>query len=169
VLAASNSQVLVGMAEIHVLKGQGVFSCLGLGSCIGLAGYDPVNKVGGMVHVMLPEVFPDRPNDKPGKFADSGVPLLLSMLEKAGAVKSRMKWAMGGGAQVFKFGDATVNRLDIGNRNTIAVLAQVQKLGLKVIAQDTGGNNGRTITFDVETGLVRVRTVTQGERELCRL
>lgn len=163
------SPVLVGMAEIAVLKGQGQFTCLGLGSCIGLCAIDPITNVGGMVHVMLPEAFADRPVDKIGKFANTGVPQLIKELEKLGAVKSRLKLAMAGGAQVFKFGDGSANRLDIGNRNTIAVKKMLQELGLKAMAEETGGHSGRTMIVTIETGEVKVRTVAEAERLLCNL
>ncbi len=161
--------ILVGMAETKTAKGPATFACLGLGSCIGIAILDPIAKVAGMVHVMLPEAFADRPIEKPGKFADTGVPHLISELEKLGAMKSRMKIAISGGAQVFKFGDGTASRMDIGNRNSTAVLAQLKSLGLHVVAQDIGGHNGRTMTFDSSTGEIRVKTVAQGEAQLCIL
>ena len=90
--------VMVGMAEIQVLKGTGTFSCLGLGSCIGLCLLDPSNNVGGMAHVMLPEAFPDRPVEKRGKFADTAVPELLEQMLKAGAKKEKILAAIAGGA-----------------------------------------------------------------------
>lgn len=161
--------VLVGMAEIQVLKGGGRFTCLGLGSCIGLAGLDPFNNVGGMVHVMLPEAFDPKDVEKPGKFADTGVPELLRQLEALGAVRSRMVWAMAGGAQVFRFSSESSSRMDIGGRNTTAVLAQAQRLGLRIVAKDVGGSLGRTVNFTMESGDVMVKTVSQGEKLLCRL
>lgn len=161
--------VLVGMADIHVLKGTGQFSCLGLGSCVGLCMLDPVANVGGMIHVMLPEAFANKPVDKPGKFADTGVPELLRMMERAGAVRSRLQVALAGGAQVFCFGDGGERRLDIGTRNGAAVQAQLQSLGLRPKGQDLGGNLGRTVTMTMDTGQVRVKTVSQGEKVLCSL
>jgi chemotaxis protein CheD len=163
------SPVLVGMADIQILKATGSFSCLGLGSCIGLCLFDPTSQIGGMAHVMLPEAFPDRPGDKLGKFADTAVPELLAQLEKAGANPMRLVCAIAGGAQVFKFGAEGTNRLEIGRRNTEAVLAHLKKRGITPKAQDVGGSLGRTMTMTMETGIVAVRTVTQGEKTLCNL
>lgn len=162
------SQVVVGMSEIQVLKGSGTFCCLGLGSCIGLAVLDPVSHVAGMVHIMLPESFPGKPIPQKGKFADTGVPSLLEEVMAAGARKERLVVALAGGAQVFSFGSGTT-KLDIGARNSVAVNQLLAIHKLKVIAADTGGNLGRTVTFVVETGEIRVKTVTQGERKLCNL
>jgi len=163
------TQLLVGMAEIQVSKGPALFTCLGLGSCIGLAALDPVTGVCGMVHVILPESFPDKPVDKPGKFADTGVKELLSLMKSLGADMSRLRVCYAGGAQVFKFGNNADGRLDVGARNAVAVAARVKELGLRCIATDTGGSSGRTVIFDGATGEVRVRTVAGGEKALCSL
>ena len=88
------------MSEIVVRKGAAKFLCLGLGSCIGVAIYDPKADVSGMIHVMLPAAFPDRPVDQIGKFADTGIPALLMAMEKMGANKRYMRVAIAGGAQV---------------------------------------------------------------------
>ncbi|MCX7799492.1 MAG: chemotaxis protein CheD [Fimbriimonadales bacterium] len=163
------TQLLVGMAEIQVSKEGPLFVCLGLGSCIGLAAYDPVARVAGMVHVMLPAAFADKPVDKPGKFADTGVSAMLEQMARLGASKSRIVVAMAGGAQVFNFGSGNSGRLDIGKRNADAVEEQVRLLGLRCLGKDVGGNQGRTMTFDSGSGLVKVRTVTSMERALCNL
>jgi len=165
----TSAQLLVGMADIQTIKGPGLFTCLGLGSCIGFCALDPVANVAGMVHVMLPERFPDKPVDNPGKFADTGIIALVQALEKLGANRSRLVCAMAGGAQVFKFGANVASKLDIGARNGIAVEEQVKKLGLRVIARDIGGNAGRTMTLDAATGEVKVRTVSHEEKLLCKL
>lgn len=162
------TSIVVGMAEIHVVKGNGTLCCLGLGSCIGLAVLDPIAQVGGMVHVMLPEPFAGKPIDQPGKFAKTGVIALLEEMQKLGANKSRLICAMAGGAQVFNFGN-NAGKLDIGSRNIAEVENQLRSLNHKVRASDVGGNLGRTVTFVVETGEVRVKTVSQGERPLCNL
>lgn len=163
------SSVLVSMAEIHILKDRGLFSCLGLGSCIGVGMLDPTTNIGGMAHVMLPEAFPDRPTEKPGKFADTAIPELLAQLEKAGARREKLLCAIAGGAQVFKFGGDGANRLEIGRRNTEAVISHLKKLGFAPKGQEVGGTLGRTMTLCIETGVVTVRTVTQGEKKLCSL
>jgi chemotaxis protein CheD len=163
------SQIMVGMSELHVAKGAAVFTCLGLGSCIGLCALDPETAIGGMVHIMLPAAFPDKPVDKPGKFADTGLPALLELLAKKGADPSRLLVAYAGGAQVFKFGANTQDRLDVGGRNATAVADLVNRLELKVVAKEVGGSQGRTVTFNVERGEVFVRTVAGGEKLLCNL
>lgn len=166
----TSTNVMVGMAEIHVLKGAGAFTCLGLGSCIGLCALDPVANVAGCAHIMLPESFADKEVDRPGKFANTSVPELLAMMERLGANRSRLVFAMAGGAQVFKFGSATTTgKLDIGARNAIAVEDALKGIAMALKAKDVGGNSGRTVTFAVESGQITVRTATTGEKPLTNL
>ncbi len=160
------TQLMVGMGEIHIAKAPAVFTCLGLGSCIGFFAWDPKIALGGMVHIMLPEAFPDRPLDKAGKFADTGIPELLKLMAREGAMQSRLVVAYAGGAQVFRFGAQKESRLDIGARNAAAVGAIVKRQGLRCLATDVGGSNGRTMTVDTAAGTVRVRSVNGGERAL---
>ncbi|MBX3120077.1 MAG: hypothetical protein KF784_13505 [Fimbriimonadaceae bacterium] len=163
------TSIVVGMAEIHVAKGPAKYTCLGLGSCIGLCALDKVSNVSGCAHIMLPEAYADKSIERPGKFANTAVPELLTMLERLGAHRSRMVWAMAGGAQVFKFSANTAGKLDIGVRNAEAVETLFKSLGLKCIAREVGGNLGRTVMMDAETGLITVRTVSLGEKPLCNL
>ncbi len=161
--------VHVGMADMKVAKGSETFVCIGLGSCIGVAALDPVAKVGGMLHVMLPEAFGGDCAENPAKFADTGVPAFVERLEAAGARRSRLRVALAGGAQVFQFGDDNGGRLQIGVRNAMAVTKMLAKLGLKAVAQDVGGTKGRTLILSLETGEVRLRALKQEERSLCSL
>lgn len=162
------SRILVGMSEIHVSKGPANFVCLGLGSCIGLAMHDPKNGVSGMIHIVLPESFAGQPVDKVGKFANTGIPALLEQMLAAGAEQRYIRVSFAGGAQVFKFGNGE-GRLDVGKRNGAAVEEITRNLRLIVKAADIGGTQGRTVTFDTETGELKVRHATGGERTLCNL
>jgi chemotaxis protein CheD len=164
-----NGPISVGMADMRVLRGEGRFTCLGLGSCIGVAALDPVTHVGGMLHVMLPKAFAGRPDEKPGKFADTGIPAFVAMLVSEGANKRRLRIALAGGAQVFKFNEGSGTSLEIGARNAAAVAEELGKLGLRAIAQDVGGTKGRTMTMNMESGEVRLRALGQEERTLCNL
>lgn len=131
-----------------------VLSCIGLGSCIGLAVIDRVAGVAGLAHVMLPE-SPAAGTPTPGKYADLAVPALLAELEAQGAVRRRMEIALVGGAQMFKFGDGSGR--DIGGRNEEAVRAELDKARLRVAAAETGGDKGRSMKVFVGTGEVTCR------------
>lgn len=164
-----NQQVLVGMAEIHAAKAGSVFTCLGLGSCIGLAAMDSISGIAAMAHIMLPEAFPNKPVEKPGKFASTAVDSLIDQMVALGANRRNLVMAYAGGAQVFKFGNDDSGRLDVGVRNTEAVAQIVSKLSLRVVCKDVGGNAGRTMVFHSNTGEITIRTVAGGERPLCSL
>lgn len=168
--SATAQQYLVGMADLHVAKGPALFNCLGLGSCIGLLFHDVQADVAGMVHIMLPAAFEGKPVEKKGKFADTGVPELLRLMEAKGATRSRIKVAYAGGAHVFKFtNESEKGKIEIGARNITAVAEQLVKLGMRTLAHETGGNQGRTVTYDTTTGIFKVRSLVGGERTLCTI
>ena len=83
--------IKIGIADIAVSKAPNVITTLGLGSCIGIAMYDPQTKIGGLVHVMLPDSTKIRAgaSANAAKFADTGIQQLLDMMLKAGASKAR--------------------------------------------------------------------------------
>ncbi len=163
------NQVLVGKSEIKVIQGKGVLSCIGQGCCIGLIAFDAEVSIAGMIHIMLPEAFKDRPVDKLGKFANTGIPELIKIIEKEGGNRRRLKVAYAGGAQFFTNKVDTTRTFDIGARNADAVERILQESSIQVLASDTGGTSGRTISLDVETGLVTVRSVQGAERTICNL
>lgn len=158
------------MAEIQVFRGPARFSCLGLGSCIGLCALDADSGVGGMAHILLPTSYPGAEVRKPGRFADLALPALLGMMERLGARRKSIVMAYAGGAQVFNVGSSGgVSILDIGARNSAEVARQIDVLGITGLGCDVGGSLGRTVSFDTETGDVKVRTITQGDKLLCNL
>jgi len=135
----------------------------GLGSCVGVCLLDKVTRVAGMVHVMLPSSIQARNNQNRAKFADSGIAVLLEEMEKNGAGRSRVVAKIAGGAQMFKFSEES-NIMKIGERNTAAVIEVLGGYRIPILANDTGGNYGRTIIFDAQTGELLVRTIGYGER-----
>ena len=94
--------IKVGMADLNICKAPDVITTLGLGSCIGLVFYDPVSKVGGMVHYMLPDSTKVRNNSNIAKFADTGIDELLRRVIAAGANKGRLIAKIAGGAKMFE-------------------------------------------------------------------
>lgn len=153
------------MAESGSCRAPGTLITSGLGSCIGITLYDPVARVGGMCHVMLPDSSQARATENRAKFADTAVPDMLAELERMGARRERLVVKFAGGAQMFSFGK-TDDRFAIGRRNAEAVRAALKREGLRIHAEDTGGNHGRTMIFDVGSGKVCIRTIEGGEREL---
>lgn len=161
-----SNPVMVGMAEIKVCcTPDGVLTALGLGSCVGVCVFDPTARVIGMAHIVLPKS--GGTNTSPGKFADTGIPLLLKEMEAQGASLFRVRVALVGGAQLFSF-QGSNNRLEVGARNIQAVQTELSLLRLSVVAEDIGGKVGRTVNLHAN-GIVRVRSIGQEDRELVDL
>ncbi len=147
----------VGIADWKVTSSPNHIITLGLGSCVGIVLYDKTTKIGGMVHIMLPDSTQFKNTDKPAKFADTGIELLYNELIKYGANKPYITAKIAGGAQMFK--GHTSNLLNIGERNIIKTKEVLKKLGITLRAEATGGNKGRTLILQTDTGKVLVRTV----------
>ena len=150
--------IKVGMADLNICKAPDVITTLGLGSCIGLVFYDPVSKVGGMVHYMLPDSTKVRNNSNIAKFGDTGIQELYKRVIAAGANKSRMVAKIAGGAKMFEVsGLSEVG--NIGARNTEAAKLKLKELGIRLVAEDTGLNYGRTVELHCDTGEFYIKSV----------
>ena len=146
------------MADLNICKAPDVITTLGLGSCIGLVFYDPVSKVGGMVHYMLPDSTKVRNNSNIAKFGDTGIQELYKRVIAAGANKSRMVAKIAGGAKMFEVsGLSEVG--NIGARNTEAAKLKLKELGIRLVAEDTGLNYGRTVELHCDTGEFYIKSV----------
>lgn len=150
--------IKVGMADLNICKAPDMITTLGLGSCIGIAMYDPVTKVGGLAHIMLPDSTQMRNNSNIAKFADTGIEELLKRVIAAGANKRRLVAKIAGGAKMFQVsGLSTVG--NVGERNAQASRAKLKQLGIPLLAEDTGLNYGRTVELYPETGEFRIKAV----------
>ncbi|MEQ6375349.1 chemotaxis protein CheD [Bacillaceae bacterium S4-13-56] len=157
--------VKVGIADLNIIKAPQVIRTSGLGSCVGVVIYDSNQKLAGMVHVMLPDSsFAKEPFNK-AKYADSGIDELVFLLENNGIFRHKMKAKIAGGSQMFQFA-STNDTMRIGPRNVEAVKKKLDQLRIRILAEDVGGQSGRTIEFNPLTGLLKVRTVNLGEKEI---
>ncbi|SKC74216.1 chemotaxis protein CheD [Maledivibacter halophilus] len=157
--------IKVGMADLKTTKSPGILITLGLGSCIGICLYDPVTKVSGMAHIMLPSSKSIKNNKNIYKFADTGIEKLINEMVAIGAVKRRMISKIAGGAQMFSFSSKN-DIMKIGERNAIAVKKILKEFNIPIKAEDTGGNYGRTIEFHSLNGKLLVKTIGHGVREI---
>jgi chemotaxis protein CheD len=154
----SNSYA-VDIAMMKVARAPEQLYSLGLGSCIGVAIYDPAAKIGGLIHILLPSMKGfENGNHVRTKFADSGIADLVDALVRAGASRVRMKAKMAGGASMFTI-KATSDVHEVGKRNTQSSRDTLRNLGIELLAHDTGGTKGRTIIFDIDTGQLTIKTV----------
>ncbi|WP_026504266.1 chemotaxis protein CheD [Butyrivibrio sp. NC3005] len=157
--------VKVGMADLNTCKAPDGITTLGLGSCVGIAIRDPVTKIGGLAHVMLPDSTEIKNNNNVYKFADTGIRELVKRMISLGASKTRLVAKIAGGAQMFAF-QSTSNAMRVGDRNVQASLKALKELNIRVIAQDTGNNYGRTVIFYPETGDYVIRAVGKPEKTI---
>jgi len=157
--------VKVGIAELKTVKAPQSIITTGLGSCVGVCIWDPVTKIGGLAHIMLPDSTSSKNVTNKAKYADTGVMLLIDELVKAGANKSRLVAKIAGGAQMFNFpGQSSI--MKIGERNTEAVKKALQEGKVRLLAEDTGGNFVRTIEFYPESGELVIRTINKGQKAI---
>lgn len=160
-----NEEIKVGIADMNVTNAPNKLITVGLGSCIGITLYDKIKKNGGLLHIMLPDSTQFNNVTNPYKFADLGIPILLKQVQDMGSLKRDIVAKIAGGASMFNFSDKSMI-MDIGNRNAIAVKQSLKELGIPLLAEDTGGNKGRTVIFDTDNGIVQIRTVGLGIKEL---
>ncbi len=152
------SNITVGMADLNICRAPDVLITVGLGSCIGLTLYDPVNKIGGMVHYMLPDSHITANNGNIAKFADTGIPELLKRITLAGANRSRLIAKIAGGAKMFGVNQMS-NIGSIGERNAAAAKQILNELNIKLVAEDTGLNYGRTVELHCDTGDFHIKAI----------
>lgn len=126
-----------------------------LGSCIGVAIWDPAVKVGGLLHYMLPEssISPEKARANPAMFCDTGVPKLFKAAYELGAVKRRMVVKVAGGSQLLD-DQGTFN---IGKRNYLALRKIFWKNGIMIDSEHVGGSLSRTVRVEMATGAVTVK------------
>ena len=153
----TNHGVVVGVADMAIAKeSQGQLVTYALGSCIGLTAYDPVAKVGGLLHYMLPQPAEqaDPKTLKPFMFATTGIPMLMRKLAEAGGQQSRLLLCAAGGAEILEGAAA----MAIGKRNRTMLRKVLWKMGLSLVAEDTGGSIARTMTMELTKGEVRIKS-----------
>jgi len=153
-----NELIKVGMADLNVCVSPNAITTLGLGSCVGIVLYDPVKKISGMVHIMLPDSTKILNNSNKAKFADTGIDFLIQTMVKIGADRKTLIAKIAGGAQMFAFSNNS-DMMRIGERNVEATKCKLLDLGICLKAEDTGSNYGRTIEFYPENGELLIKSV----------
>lgn len=150
-------RVIVGVGDMAASNNpQVLITTYALGSCIGVVAYDPAAKAAGLLHLMLPDskISPDKVRTQPAMFADTGLPLLLRALVGLKAEPRRLRIFLAGGASVLNGADP----FKIGERNIIAVRALLAAQGLRAHAEDVAGTVNRTVSIEVSTGAVTMKT-----------
>ncbi len=161
-LGAKTNQIVVDISDIKVSDDPSqVIVTYALGSCIGLMLYEPVKKVGGMIHYMLPmsKASPDKAKEKPAMFADTGVPKLFDMMYKLGCKKENLIAKVAGGGALYD----DKGTFNIGKRNYTVLRKMLWKNNVIIKGEDVGGKKSRTVRLNIATGRVTVHS--HGEEE----
>ena len=151
-------RIVIGVGDLSVSNNLSItLSTYALGSCVGVVAYDPVTRVGGLLHMMLPDsnLSPDKAATQPAMFADTGLPLLFRALLGMKGERARLRLFIAGGANVLGGGS---DSFKIGERNIKATAAYLNQNGYAVTRTDIGGTVNRTVHLEIGTGAIKLKT-----------
>ena len=153
--------IRVGMADLAIAKAPDCLETLALGSCVAIVLYDPVVKIGGLAHAMLPDIHFASINarDRVHKFVNTAIEVLVDQMVRHGVSIATIRAKLVGGANMFP-GISANDVMHIGERNVQAARAQLVTLNIRIVAEQTGGSLGRSIHLDTQTGKLTMRTIT---------
>jgi chemotaxis protein CheD len=154
-------ELVVGIGDLKASKNSsGVIVTFALGSCLGVTCYDPLSRVGGMLHAMLGDSKAGHQNAPVrAAYLDTGVPDLIQRVTDLGGNPRVFQFKIFGGAQTIQAADY----FNIGIRNIKTMEALATQLHLQVKVWEVGGHQNRTIWFYLQDGRVKLRTPGQPE------
>jgi len=157
VIAPPKKTLVVGVADMTASNDPGAeLVTYSLGSCLGIAIYDPVKKAGGLLHVMLPSssIDPDKAVRSPFMFVDTGVPRLFRAVNGMGGESRRFVVKVAGGAKMMDAKDI----FSIGHRNDLELKEILDGAGYTVHVRDVGGLTYRTMRMSMANGQVTIQS-----------
>ena len=159
-------RIHVGISALEVAKAPATLTALALGSCVAVILHDPVAKVGGLAHVLLPSTSIGRQRvDAPARHMPPAVAMLQEGMINLGAVHRRLTARLVGGASMF----ATLQpagSIQMGERNVHSARSVLHQHGIRLVGEAVGGDYGRSVDFDVATGKVVITSYAHGRIEL---
>lgn len=160
--ANESRTIEVGIAEYAVTDNGDELSTFGLGSCVAIALFDDDSGISALAHVMLPSAKRGK-GAEPGKFADTAIKVMVEEMEELGANPANIKAKLVGGSEMFNF---TGIAEGVGERNVESTRRELQSRGISIEAEDVGGDHGRSVHFDGQTGTLHLKTAEQEQVEL---
>jgi len=156
-------KIFIGIADLVVVHNPAVLVTIGLGSCVAISIRDPIARFGGLSHILLPSISESSNKSNPMKYADSAIEMVVDLLLSKGCLKSRLEAKIAGGASMFNIGGNSIN---IGERNVEAAKKKLKELKVSLLASDTGSNYGRSIEFNIASGIMYVKSAFHGIKEI---
>ena len=159
---SDSQKIKVKIADIAVGSSPDILTTFGLGSCIAVMLYDPVVKVGGMNHFLLPKNSCAKKDKNLAKFSNTGIEILIRKVKDLGAKKERLIAKLAGGANMFP----TLTKNPIGQKNIDAAIEILEKYSIDIVSKDVGGNWGRSVDFHLYDGKVEIRSYKIGVKKI---
>jgi len=154
-----SSKIIVRISDFAIGRAPAVLVTQGIGSCVAVCLYEKEQKLGALAHIMLPKtikITTDGDKVNPLRFVNTALPIVIKELEKEGAVKEGLSAKLVGGAHMFRVLGSAED--DLGAKNIKAAEELLAGVGIKIDNEEVGGNVGRSLEFDLETGVVNVTT-----------
>lgn len=159
-----SKEILVEVGRYRVASNPTKLKSIGIGSCLSIVLYEPEKRIGGMIHAMLPYYEEGRDQHNPIKYVDTSIYILLDELLRMGAKKERITAKIAGGSQMFSFLGSDI--MNVGERNVKAAKETLKKERIRLKAEETGGNCGRTVILDMVTGGLTIRKVSESKEQV---
>jgi chemotaxis protein CheD len=163
---ASLAQVTVGLGDWSVARAPGRLAAFGLGSCVAIFLYDAQEKIGGLAHAIVPFEPRGSPGPCPGRYIPMAIRGMIAELVEAGAARGRLRAKVVGGASMFRWSGGAERGQTIGLRNVEAAMRCLRSERIRVSATDVGGRRSRSVIADLDSTLVRTRSLRGVEREI---
>lgn len=161
----NETDLLVRVADFRAAGPGCALVTVGLGSCVAVLLHDAEARVGGLAHVLLPSPALSRDQLHPGKFPQTALPALLDCMRELGGDRRRINARLAGGASMFG-NIAPAGSIQMGERNVVACRQVLRDLGVPLVGEAVGGDYGRTVRLDVDSGCAEVSSVRHGVRRL---
>ncbi|RKY10725.1 MAG: chemotaxis protein CheD [Planctomycetota bacterium] len=157
-------ELTVGMGEIMVAESPYALRCIGVGSCVAVALYDKAAAIGGLAHIMLPQIAKSSDKSSPARYGDMAVAMMVNEMQERDVSICNLKAKIFGGANMFSNIISPDSTMNIGQRNISAVREELIKHDIEIVVEDVGGHVGRSVLFDMRDGSVVVKTTNVGEK-----
>lgn len=158
-----SNKINIKIASFMAAPDDFILESLGLGSSVAVCLYDSNKKAGGMARIMAPDCKKPAKGINPLRFVNEGIDHLLQAVELMGCDSKNLKAKIFGGASLFP----KLEKIDtISKQNIQAVKQRLNELNIEIIAEDTGGNKGRSVLFNTKEGSVTVNQIGTSEKRL---